>query len=357
MSSEKTEQPTPKKLQDAKKKGEVFKSNDVTSTAIFIVLLVGLGVGGKMLIERFRHYFVDSLVVIGTPKNTNMSLLLITEDATKAFVMLTFPVLLAAMCVAIFSKHLQVRGVFSLDPIKPKPERINPGANLKNLFSTRNVFNAVKTLIKVLITGLIVYYTIRYSLPAVMQLSSTTSGEALSVLGESLRYMCISCAVLYVLMAAVDYGHEYYEYMKQQKMSVDEVRREFKEMEGDPHIKWQRKALHRELSEDVMVKRVRDAQILITNPTHFAIALRADAANGGVPQLIAKGQDALALRMKREAAAFNILVIEDKSLARRLFKEVRLNAFVGSEFFAEMAVLFSRISLSKKRGGNAVEPI
>jgi flagellar biosynthesis protein FlhB len=358
MSEEKTEKPTPKKLQDARKKGEVFKSNDVTSTAIFIALLIGLSLGATMLLERFRHYLVDSFIVVGTPKIANESLIIVIESATRTFAVIAFPVLMIAMCTAIFSKHLQIRGVFSMDPITPKPERINPGTNLKNLFSTRNAFNAVKTLIKVAITGAIIYYAIRYSLPAVMQLSSATPTESLTVLGSALRFMCVSCVVLYILMAAADYGHEYYEYMKQQKMSVDEVRREFKEMEGDPHIKWQRKALHRELSEDMMVKRVRNAQLLITNPTHFAIALRTDASGGGgVPQVIAKGHDGLAQRMKREAALCNIPVIEDKSLARRLYKEVRLNGFIGSEFFAEMAVVFSRLSLSKKRSGKSVTPI
>lgn len=357
MSSEKTEQPTPKKIQDARKRGEVAKSNDVTATVNFIVLLVALALTGELLVERFRQYFVDSFQGIGQLGTSGMFVFITTESALRTLVVLTFPPLLLTFVVSALSKHLQVRGIFSLEPIKPKAERINPGVNIKNLFSTRNLFNAAKTLVKVMVTGAIVYYAIKHSVPAAANLASATPREILIVMGASVKFMCLACIALYVFMAGVDYGHEYYEYIKQQKMTIDEVRREFKEMEGDPLIKWQRRSIHRELAEDTVLKLVRKANVLITNPTHLAIALQMDTETGGLPRVIAKGSDALAKRMKDAAQQFSVPVVEDRSLARRLFKEVPTNAFVGAEFFAELATVFARLAMSRPASDKPVHRV
>lgn len=350
MEGEKTEQPTPRKLKKARDRGEVWKSVDVTHTAEFIVMM-GLGwLAVELYLPHLRSLF-DAWPVLIAQLGSEPGALP-ADHSPRAALEQAISVWLAAMAVAILVPlavgvmitALQVRGVFSLEPLVPKAERLNPGANLKRLFQSRNLIDLVKTLVKVSFVGVAVYLTIRAGLPQWMHaVANATPVGIAALLGRSLLVLALTCLAIYVFMAAVDFAHQFYEYIKQQRMTKDEVRREYKEIEGDPYIKSHRRALGMQMAMEAPNNPVSQARVVVTNPTHLSVALGYDAASGGLPTVVAKGAGAAAMAIRHEARKLGIPVVENKPLARQLYAQVGVGAFITADSFAEVARLLAAL--------------
>jgi type III secretion protein U len=338
--SEKTEKPTHRKLQDARKRGEVYKSMELTSTVVFAALMLLLAFLAPRFLQQIDQYFSQFFRHIPHSPNSSSDLATALSVGQQLFQSMLFPVLATATATAVLVVFLQVRPVFSLDPIKPKPERLNPATNLKNLFSSKTIINLAKHLVQILIIGAVVIIVVRSHAEDITRSINASPKQVLLLLAGLLQGICLAVFAVYVFMSAIDYAHQYYEYLKQQKMSKDEVLREYKDIEGDPHIKSHRKALHRSLSQEQGVKK---ANVVITNPTHFAVALRYVRGEGELPVVVAKGADAVAKQIREQAQSAGIPIIENKPLARRLYAEVGVNRFIGSDQFAEVAKIFAQL--------------
>jgi flagellar biosynthesis protein FlhB len=255
----------------------------------------------------------------------------------QIFFSLLVPVLATVIIVGCLVAFLQVKSLFSLDPIKPKPERLNPGTNLKNLFSSKTVIGLLKTLLQVLIVGAMVFGVIRSHISLFARSVNFEPAQILAILAQTIQSLCFLAIAGYILMSSFDYAHQFYEYLKQQKMSKDEVKREYKDVEGDPFIKAQRKAFYRSLSQSSGASNMNRATVVVTNPTHYAIALRYERDSGDLPMVIAKGKDDAARLIREEALRLGIPLVENKILARRLYSQVSINRYIGPEHFADVA--------------------
>jgi type III secretion protein U len=360
MSDEKTEEPSSRKLQKARDKGEVWKSTDVTHTAQFIALLMLVWLGVDLYVPKLRELF-DLLPLLttqllaetaNTPPDQTASVAL--GHGVRTLLMALVPLLAVPAAVGIFIIAMQVRGVFSMEPMTPKPERLNPGTNLKRLVSPKSLIDLTKTLVKVTCIGTAIYVSLRSATPQwLTAVAGSTPLEVAALLGRSLGLMALACLALYVFMAAVDYAHQYFEYMKQQRMSKDEVRREYKEIEGDPYIKGHRRALAQQMATEEPTARLSQAKVVITNPTHLSVALAYDAASGGLPRVVAKGAGPMAMAIRHEARRLGIPLVENKPLARKLHAEVGIGAFITADTFSDVARLLAAVPKTVRATSNS----
>lgn len=354
MSEEKTEKPTPRKLRKARDKGEVFKSVDLTQTVTFAALLalatLGVGYWIAVVREELDAWPQRMRALADAPPGEGLALLLhATMSSGWATVVPTLVVFGAGAAVTVLVLGLQVRGIFSMEPLSPKAERLNPGANLKRLVSTRNLYDLVKVLAKVSLVGCAVYVAVKASVPdwiAYMRHGGHAAQLGVMLARTALQ-VALACLVIYVLFSGIDYGHQFYEYMKQQRMSKDEVRREHKEIEGDPYVKGYRRAIMRLMATEGPPRNLGNARVVVTNPTHYAVALAYDPLQGGLPSVVAKGVDRAALAIRREAQRLGIPVVEDRPLARKLFAQVAVGHFITNDTLAPVAQLMARVTLPR----------
>lgn len=350
MSDEKTEEPTPRKLKKARDKGEVFKSTDLTQTVVFVTLF-GAGSFGFMywlplLQDELRAWPLRIVQLAAAPPEDSLSLVLAAAFSAAHTILLPLAVLFgASITMGLLAAGLQVRGILSADPLTPKAERLNPGANLKRLVSTRNLYDLVKILVKVLLISSVVYVLVKAALPEWLaymlnQASATQPGV---LLARTVFGIVLACLAIYVLASGVDYGHQFYEYIKQQRMSKDELRREYKEVEGDPYIKGYRNALMRAMATESPTEGIKQARVVVTNPTHYAVALAYDPLRGGLPRVVAKGADRVALAIREQARRLGVPVIENRALARKLHARVALGATVPGDTLADVARLLAQV--------------
>jgi type III secretion protein U len=334
--SEKTEPPTEKKLRDARERGEVVKSADLTSAVVFVVALAVLALGGAFFWAHLREmanlpyeHSEDPDFARGLPR--------FFERLFGGYALLCAPVVLAAFVAGVAGCFIQVRGLLSFDPVLPKLERLNPVEGLKRLFSTRTFISVALMIFKVLLLGSILFFVIRASVGVVVKAPYLSAIDIGNLSVSLLTPIVVWAAVVYFMMGAADYLHQHYEFMKQNRMSIDEVKREYRDMEGDPLIKGKRRALAIELSMNQMMDNVRKANVVVVNPTHIAVALYYEAGKTGLPVVIAKGQDGLAARIRAVAEQANIPVLHNVKLARQLYESTPLNHCIDEEFLEPVA--------------------
>lgn len=349
MDGEKTEQPTPRKLRKAREKGQVWKSTEVTQTAEFAVLMMLGWLLVQLYLPRLRELFDAWPVLIGRMSHSAVDASATQvawaafEHAGRVLLLAMAPAILVPIAIGVFVTALQVRGVFSMDPLLPKAERMNPGANLKRLFSSRNLVDLTKTLVKVTIIGVAVYVSLRSAAPDwAMAVTGASPSDVARLLGRSMLALALACLGLYVFMAAVDYAHQFYEYMKQQRMTKDEVRREYKEIEGDPYIKAFRTAMGRAMASEGPGQ-LAGARVVVTNPTHLSVAIAYDSGSGGLPSVVAKGAGPVAMAIRHEARRRGIPLVENRLLARRLYAQVNVGSFITADTFADVARLLAAV--------------
>jgi type III secretion protein U len=351
MSEEKTEQPTRRKLKKAREKGQVFKSADVTQTAIFIGLLLA-GWGTASLFFPKLKAFVDNWpVVIGQlskqlDSSRSQTASVVLEQGMYLLVYGVAPLLAILIFVGLLAAGLQVQGVFSIDPLIPKGERFNPGANLKRVVSSRNLIDLCKTVAKVVCLLVAVYIATRGFVGNWVAVigSNATAMQIASVLGRCFVLVAFTCLALYIFFAAADYGHQYYEYIKEQKMSKDELRREFKEVEGDPYLQGYRRALMRSIATEGVDAQLLKAKLVVTNPTHFAVALAYEPGTNTLPRVVAKGSGQAAKAIRERANLAGIPIVENKPLARMLYAQVPVGAYIQSTHFSDVARVMAGVS-------------
>jgi type III secretion protein U len=350
MSEEKTEQPTPRKLKKARDKGEVFKSSEITQTVVFVALVgvaaLGLRYWVPLLHAELQAWPLRIVQLAAAEPGEALPLLLQAGTTALWAVVLPLAAIFGTELVfGLLASGLQVRGVLSAEPMTPKAERLNPGANLKRLFSTRNAWDLVKTLVKVSLLGTALWVAVRAALPD--WFGFLAHGGNATVLGtmlaRTLLVLALMCLAIYVLAGGVDYGHQFYEYMKQQRMSKDELRREYKEIEGDPYVKGYRRALMRLMATEAPEGKLSGARVVVTNPTHYAVALAYDPLAGGLPSVVAKGVEKAALAIRREAQRLGVPLVENRPLARRLYAQVAVGHYIGNDVLADVARLLAQL--------------
>ncbi len=314
MASEKTEQATPKKLRDARKRGEVARSRDLASAGIFLAVGGALIAAGANSLQSLRTMTLTTFRAVERLEHEGM-----LQVAAKLGVDAALPIVLAALLAGTLASFLQVGGLLTFDPIKPKLERLDPVKGFKNLFSQKQLVELVKTILKILIVGFVVWQVLRDGVRGIASLAGRDASSTLAVAGTLVTTLLVRVGGAMLAVAVIDIFYQRWRFRQDQKMTKDEVKREYKESEGDPHAKQQRERLHREIIEHNTVESVRNADVLVVNPTHVAVALRYDAEEHDAPEVVARGQEHLARRMIEAAHQAGVPVMRDVPLARSLF--------------------------------------
>ncbi|MCR5267377.1 MAG: flagellar biosynthesis protein FlhB [Lachnospiraceae bacterium] len=346
---EKTEPATEKKLSDARKEGQVAKSKEI-STAItlltlFLVLKLFAGLMGRQFIENFSFVYSQiadyTTLTEGIISVHNFCALLNT--VLLRIMLILLPVMGIGLVVGFIIELVQVKWKPTSKPLKPKGSKLNPLKGVKRIFSKDKLMELLKSLIKLVMIGYVVYSTLIDQISTLFMLYDLQLIDAIQKFGGIAINLGIKISAFYVIIGLADYAYQKWKFKEDMKMTKQEVKDEWKNAEGDPEIKSRQKARMREASRRRMMSAIPQADVVITNPTHFAVALKYDPDRFDAPYVLAKGEDFLAMRIREEAYAHEIEVVENKPLARMLYYNVELGAQIPQELYATVAEILAVI--------------
>lgn len=320
MSDEKTEEPTQKKLDDSRKKGQVWKSKDLTGV---FGLAVGLGVvkGTWSNVEsKITELFRFSFDRLSRPEElAEATSQLITMGVTTV-IMLSLPVVAAVAVIGGLLDFLQVGALFTLDPLMPKLDKLNPIQGIKNLINKKKIVELIQNLAKLTVAGYVTFGVVRDSMPLVVETIRQDIHTSLAVMGELIYRVSARVILVFVIFAIFDVWWQRKAYMKDMMMSKEDVKKEYKESEGDPHQKAHRKQVAQEILESAQMEAVKDADVIVTNPDHVAVALKYDKDKDVAPRVLVKGLDFKAERIKALARDADVPTLRNVPLAHALLR-------------------------------------
>ncbi|HZI14676.1 MAG TPA: type III secretion system export apparatus subunit SctU [Myxococcus sp.] len=330
-SGEKTEEPSQKKLDDSRKKGQVWKSKDLTGVGVLLVGLAAVKGGWDTMEHELSSLFLFSFDQLAHSDDLTVATGQLMYLGLRAMLVSTLPVLVGGAAIAMLLEFLQVGSLFTLDPVMPKLEKLNPLSGLKNMFSKKALVELLKNLIKISVTAYVVYGVVRDAMPLVVETIRQDTRSIMVIMGELVTRVATRVALLFVVFGVFDVWWQRKSFMKDMMMSKEEVKKEYKESEGDPHHKAKRKELHHEIMEGAQMEAVREADVIVTNPDHVAVALKYDREKDGAPRVLAKGIDHKAERIKGIAREHDVATLRNVPLAHAL-----LRVEVGNEVPEEL---------------------
>lgn len=317
MSQDKTEEPTPKKLREARRKGEVPRSKELSTAAVLLASVAALSLSGPGVLESLAASVRLAMGAAASPAAIAPHAAL--EAGMSLGVRALAPVLVAVLVAGALAAFVQVGPLLALDPIAPKLERVDPLQGGRRLLSQRQLVELLKSLLKIGVIGGVAFAVLEDAVGGVVGLASRDAEAALAAGGGLVLELALRVGAVMAVVGVADVLYQRWRFRQDQKMTKEEVKREHKDAEGDPHAKQQRQRAHREIVEHAVLEEVRRADVLIVNPTHFAVALRYDEeADDAAPAVLAKGRDALARRMIEVAREAGVPVMRDVPLARAL---------------------------------------
>ena len=352
-SGDKTEKPTPKKLQDARKKGDISKSKDITSTAGMLVILMLAAVVLPIVGDQVASLLRASFELIQEPFAQAAPRL--GRQAAMTLLMVVGMVVVPVALVGALVEFIQAGPVMSTEKLKPKAENLNPAKGIKRMFSMDNLVELVKSILKTALVGTIAWLVMRKVLPDLPLLLSGRPESVGAALWQTTWLLLAWAGGSFVLVSAMDLAWQRYSFSKKMRMSMRDIRQEMKDAEGDPHMKGQRKQLQQEWAQQGASNAAASAHVLVVNPTHVAIAIAYDRQDCPVPTVTAKGEDDDALAMRQAAQEAGVPVLRNIDLARSLLADAEPGEIVPAELFDIIAtvVLWAqevRHELAKARG-------
>ncbi|WP_429499442.1 type III secretion system export apparatus subunit SctU [Robbsia andropogonis] len=352
MADEKTEQPTDKKLRDARRDGETVKSTDLPFAAMLIVAAIAFSVGGPHMAEQLRIVMRGGLDVVNS-QNGSASLHELLVSASIHALLLLLPIVMGAAFIGVATIAAQVGLEISLKPLEPKFDAINPASGLKRIFSVRSLIDLVKTIVKAVLITAVLWKTMMILMPLMLGVVYEPVDSIVKIAWSVVCRVLGIAGVLYLIIGIADYGIQHWLFIRDHRMSKDEVKREHKNSEGDPLIKNQRRKIARESASSGQQQPVKNANVVVVNPTHYAVALRYDPSEFGLPRVIAKGVDAEARVIREEAARHGIPIVGNPPLARALYTVTIEDPIPEQLFDAVASVLAWVESIGGKREGAA----
>jgi flagellar biosynthetic protein FlhB len=336
---ERTEQPTDRRRAEARQKGNVARSTDLTTAGAMLAAAAALSIFAVPIIRLFGellHVYLAGPGWLTIDSGFTMQHFWGVAGRLAATVV---PLMLFLMLAALFFNILQVGFLISPEALQPKFERLNPIGGAKRLFSIRSVVKLVVSLAKLVLVASIAAWTISGALPVFMNLMEAEPSQILLQIENSVVSLAFRLALALIVLAIIDFAFQRWKHEQDLRMTKQEVRDEMKNMEGDPLIRQRRREAHRKLAQARELQRVRDADVVITNPTQIAVALKYDPEIMPAPVLIAKGMGELAARIRSIAIEHSVPIIERKPLARALYHNVK----VGEEIPVDMYEVFVEI--------------
>lgn len=343
---DKTEKATPKKLDDARKEGRVARSSDLINgfmlLLMFFVLKLFGGIMAGLFLDSFVKYYNKasdiSMEVFDVRQAVNLS-----NEIILDIVIASLPVLIGSFIVALVGNIVQVGWKVTGKPLKPKLDRLNPIGGLKRMFSQEKVVELIKSILKVLAIALVAYNEVKDRWKFILNLYDFEFMQAILNIFDIVLDVGIKISLIFVVIGLADFGYQKWKHLHDLRMSKQEVKDEMKQSEGDPQIKGQIRQKMREGARRRMMQDLPKADVVITNPTHFAVAVKYDKETAEAPYVLAKGADYVAANIKEIAKANNIEIVENKPLARMLYYNVEIGDQIPPELYQMVAEVLAYV--------------
>jgi flagellar biosynthetic protein FlhB len=350
LPGEKTEKASLKKRQDERKKGNIFQSQDLVSASVLLAVFAML----KFMGPQFITALSDGTTQIFTHLNDNLAgpkdLSKVLSIAQNTLFTILTPILLVSMLAAIAVTFAQTRLLISPSQIIPKLERLSPIQGFKKLLSLKSLVEMVKSILKIIMITAIIYFTVEPQMSQALRLFDQSLPQAMIWTAGVIIDVSFKASAALLLLGVADYFYQWWDYEQKIMMTKHEVKEEFKQTEGNPEIKSRIRTLQRRLAKLRMMQAVPNADIIIRNPTHFAVALKYDEKISIAPIVVAKGQDAVALKIVEIAEKNKIYITENKPLAQALYKSVDIGSQIPAEFYKAVAEVLAYIYRMKQSG-------
>ncbi|MFC5532470.1 flagellar biosynthesis protein FlhB [Cohnella yongneupensis] len=349
FAGEKTEKATPKKRGESRKKGQVAKSAEIPSSLILLGVVCCFIVFGPYFQKQITGMFSDIFMYRLDMKITEDNVLGLLQYYLLEIVKFLAPIFLVVLLIIFAAYYIQMGWLVTFEPLKPNLGKLNPLKGLKNMFGMRTVVEFVKSSLKLGVISIAVFSIIWSEKNRFLELAAMPIPDIFGfVAGLTIRLGIFVAALLFIL-AIADYMYQKYEFEKNLKMSKQDIKDEHKNAEGDPLIKGKIRERQRRLAIMRMMQEVPNADVIITNPTHFAVALQYDGSKMDAPKVIAKGQDYIALRIREIAKQHNVITMENKPLARALYERTEIGDSVPGDLFQAVAEVLAYVYRLKGR--------
>ncbi|GHU41003.1 flagellar biosynthetic protein FlhB [Clostridia bacterium] len=346
---EKTEPATAKKLADARKEGQVAKSKEVSSAVdlvlLFVLLKIFVSFVGDNFLGSFREIYLKIPDLIQNSPG-GVSIMTMTTYIQRGMIVILLsvaPFFIAGVLAAIVVNVAQVGWKPTAKPMKPKLSKISPLSGIKRIFSTRSLFELVKAILRIILISYVAYSSVKDYQNTLLMVYDIPFLEVVLLIGSIVIDTGYRIGLVYILVALADFIYQKYKFNKDQKMSKQEVKDEYKNTEGNPEIKGRQRQRMREASQRRMMHDLPTADVVITNPTHLAVAIKYDGQEHRAPQVIAKGEGYLALKIREMAKENNIEIVENKPLARMLYANVELFEEIPPELYQAVAEVLALV--------------
>ncbi len=340
---EKTEQPTSKKLSDARKEGQVAKSKEIASAfsmlALFLILKLYVGTIGIHFIENFNFVYskIPETVKMYNGNIPEITIISMVRGMMLRLIITIAPIFLIGVLVVFICDLVQVKWKPTSKPLKPKFSKLNPLKGFKRFFSLNSFVELIKSALKLGLVGYVAYSYLKDRGGQIYILYDITLNQAIGMIGDVVLNLGIRIAAVYMVIAFADYAYQKWKFKEDMKMTKQEVKDEYKNQEGDPQIKGKQKQKMREASMRRMMQQLPEADVVITNPTHYAVAVKYDPDKYDAPYVLAKGENYLAQRIKDVAKENDIEIVENKPLARMLYANVEIGELIPPELYQSVA--------------------
>jgi len=346
---EKTEEPTSKKLEDARKEGQVAKSKEIANAtgliALFLILKFGVGYIGGVFLDIFDFVYgkIPQMIKMESGFIPIKEYYTLLGNILLKILAALAPFFLIGFLVAFLSDYVQVKWKVTAKPLQPKLSKISPASGFKRIFSAQSLVELVKSVAKVLLIGWVAYDTFKDNFDVIYLLFNMPLWQGIQVAGSLAVDFGLKCSLIYVIIAALDFIYQKRKFHKDQMMTKQEVKDEYKQTEGDPQIKGRIRQKMQEASRRRMMQQLPEADVVITNPTHFAVAVKYDSEVASAPVVIAKGEDYLAQKIKEIAKENQVEIVENKPLARMLYYNVEIGEQVPPELYQAVAEVLAMV--------------
>ena len=344
---ERTEEPTPRKLEEARREGQVARSSEVPIGLGLLAAVIALRMSAEGMVINLQRSMQFFFLSTGQWIHEDLTIPRVMNfmgSGIRFLLAVLAPLFIALVVMALISNMIQTGPMLSLKSLEPKLNRISLAKGLGSLFSQRSIMEAAKSSAKVTILGVLAYNMLAKDLPMILELPLTGGpGPVLKVMGWLAYKLALMMAIFFLILAIIDYFYQRWQYYQNLKMSVEEVKEETKQYEGDPQVKARIRSIQRDIARRRMMGQVPEASVVITNPHEIAVALKYDRESMEAPQVVAKGERLIAARIKEVAREAHVPIVEDRPLARALHREIPLGGYITSDYYQAVAEILAYI--------------
>ena len=348
--AEKTEKATPKKLRDARKKGQVAKSQDFPSAFTFVISIGGTLVASGYLYDQLAGFIIRTFSRITPNLNVIQTLPSILNDVLTTILVSSFPIMIVTACSGMIVTFLIVGPVFSGEAVKFDLKRLNPVDNIKNKFKLKTLFELIKSVLKIAGAVIIIYFIIRSDLAEVLATVGVPVAVSVKIFSGFLVKVVIQVGIFFLAIAVLDLSFQKRNFAKEMKMEKFEVKQEMKDTEGNPEIKGRRRQLSQEIAYQEGPKVARRARAIVTNPVHIAVAVAYDENVHSAPVILTMGQGIIADAIIKEALAYNVPIMRNVDLAHQLFEHGQISDYIPEDVFEAVAEILHWIEELESKG-------